>query len=331
MIQPYEDKIGSRELFASIVFIIAFKVTDMTPSILFKDGKSASWILPIISGLVVIIPLLALLYLLKKYKDKGIIEITYLLTGTYVGFIIALFLFLFYLLDTAVNSRNYVDIMSTMFFPRTPIMATLSFLLFGGYCIARQGIEGIGRTGIQNLFVSGVKNSPILSDIFVFAAVFPFVRSYKDFKKASLLGLGTSILTMLIYLLIFTMVFDYPPMEIISFPYQQLTTFVKVGRSIERIEPVYFFFWTLAAAIRFAIYIYLTTLLFAQVFKLKEFKPLLLPMTWLIILLGMLPENSVQEIFIIREKYLLNGTWEVFILLPLILIAIYKLRGEKMK
>jgi spore germination protein (amino acid permease) len=365
MIQQDESKIGSRELFALIVFIIAFKVTDMTPVILFKEGKNSSWILPVLSGLVIIIPLLVLLNLLNKYKDKGIIEIIYLLTGKYIGFIIALFLFLFYLADTAVNSRNYVDIMSTMFFSRSPIIGTFSILLIGGFFIAKQGLEGIGRTawfflgaqvivagtlfvlsgplmdtynifpiagpGIKELFVSGVKNSPILSDIFIFAAVFPFVRTYKDFKKSTLLGLGTSILTMVVYFIVFELVFDYFSMEIIAFPYQQLTAYVKVGRFITNIEGLYFFFWTLASVIRFAIYIYLTTLLFAQTFKLKEFKPLLLPMTWLIILLGMLPTNYVQEMFTIRQKYLLNGTWAVFILLPLILLSISKLRGEKVE
>lgn len=138
--------IGSREVFLITLFIIGTKITDMTPTFLYDKGMNSTWVLPLISGAFIIIPFLVVLSLLKKYQNKGLIDIIYTLSGKYVGFVISIYIFLQYLFITSINSRNYTDVLLTMYFPKTPRMIAYLALIAACYFIANRGLEAIGRT-----------------------------------------------------------------------------------------------------------------------------------------------------------------------------------------
>ncbi|OZM58080.1 hypothetical protein CIB95_00430 [Lottiidibacillus patelloidae] len=356
-----DGKLGTREFVALLLLTISLKVTDSTPTILLGKGENASWMLPIISASTILIPFLFLLSLLKKYKDKNIVEIGYSLTGNIFGFIIGMTLFLMMFVGTIANSRSYVEIISPMFFTTTPVPFLYILLLFVGYFVANRGFETIGRTawlivpyisvalallvifvwtdldpiflfpiagpGLKELVLSGVKNTTIFGELILIGVIYPFLRSYKTFKNGALLSLILTTITLSLFLAIYVMAFSFPPAKFIAFPFQNLTRMAQVGEALEHSESIYLGFWVMASTIHFAVYLYLAAALFAYTLKLKELEPLILPIAGLCFFVGMIPENYVETVFKFREGYF-NIYSLIFFFLPILLWSISRWKGR---
>lgn len=361
MISKTEGKVGFREQISMIIMVLLMKATDTTPTILFKDGKHAGWMLPILSATVVIIPFLVTLQLLKKYK-KGLIEIIYELTGKYLGFIIGMILFGLMLAALIINSRSYIDILSTMFFLKTPMIVLYLVLVIGMLFIAYRGLETISRTalvifpslqivflilvfasqkeihfdyihpilgsGIPNLLKSAVVHSSIWGDMFYFAIIFQFSKGYKEFKRTWLIGFGIVILEFTIVLVLYIISFDYPSIIYLNYPFQELTRAIRFGAYLTNPEAFFLAFWVMGAVAKFSINLYFVAVTFAYTLKLKEFEPLLIPFAALTLIIGMIPENFIKEVFVYRSV-LLNITWPFFLSLPILLWVISKIKGNK--
>ncbi|MFZ5987667.1 MAG: GerAB/ArcD/ProY family transporter [Bacillota bacterium] len=362
MIESTDRKIGTRELTALLIISISYKIADMTPITLFKEGQNAAWMMPVISALIMLIPFFALLSLLKKYENKGLIDLIYLLAGKYIGFIISIAIFAVTFAETVLNSRNFVDIQNALFYSNTPTIAIYILVTAGCFFVASRGFEVIA--GISRIFIPVIglviilliilawkdanfsylfpiagpgplellkgsfKNSFILWELFIFTTFFSFSRNYKSFKKASLLGLVVGIFVISLFIIIYTGIYDYPGVEELAFPFQKLKFYVNIGRFFRNIEAFFLFFWIIGFVIRFSAYLYLSTAIFAHSLRLKEFEPLLLPMAGLTILLGMIPPNSIKAILVLRENIVFNGSFILFFFLPPILWGISKLKGD---
>jgi spore germination protein KB len=354
-----DGKIGIREFTAIIMLTIGVKLSDSTPSLLFTKGTTATWMMPLVSVLVYILPLLILLKLLKKYQTLNLVEIIYTTTGKYFGALLCILLFLIMFIGTALNSRSYVDIVSPLFFTRTPLVFLYILLIGGSVFVAKRGFETIGRTawiiipyikivlfllicfvwgeldwvnmfpiggkGLDNVLKNGFLFNSIFGEIIILTVAFPFVRNYKSYTKATMIGLTISALEISLFVLIYIVAFSYPSVDSLAFPFQHLTRLASIGDFFDKTEPIYLGFWVMASVIHFAIYLYVTVLLFSYMLKLKEPEPLVLPFGGLILLVGMIPHNLNQTIFLSRENFLIASS----IIIPSIPFILWL--GDKMK
>jgi spore germination protein KB len=359
MIKLSDGKIGKREFLSIVMFSIGIKFADTTPDLLFQFGKNAAWMVPIFSMFMLGIPFLILLLLIKKYK-LGLTELLFALTGKYIGFVLCFAMFVIVFMDTAVNTRSYVDIVNAMYFQRTPIPYLLLMLLAVSFYIANRGFESIGRTawivlpyiqviilllvvfvlrdsdvmhifpiagpGMYQIIRQSAAHSAVFGEIILLAAFFPFVRGYKDFRFASIVGFTIACLQVAFFCAIYVFVYDYPAVRQLLFPFHQLARTATIGQSVTNVEAVFFFFWVISSAVRFSILLYMTVFLFGKLIRLKEFEPLLPPMTGFIFLLGLLPDNVVVA-NAIRER-LLNLSSVFLIALPFLLFLIDRWKGR---
>lgn len=365
MIKQTNGKIGLRELISLSCITIGFKITDMTATIIFQDNKNAGWIVPIISIILIIGPLFLLVSLLKKYKDKNLVDLIYTIMGKYLGFIICFLLFVVLFISTAANSRNYIDIMNTMFLTDTPVIVLYVLGFLGSYFIANRGFENIARTswfffivikvsfllvivfsltdinldflyplqgpGIKKLIHSGVRNTSIFAELFIITVFYPYLRSHRDLKLGNTISMGIAITELTLFYIIYISVFDYPPISDVAFPFHQLTMFISTERFFTGLEAFFIPFWVIGATIRYAFYLYATTVLFGYTMKIKEFEPLLLPFTALIIMVGMIFENPVETILFFKKYIIMQNSWLFLILLPVALWIIDKVKGDRKK
>lgn len=356
------NKIGTRELTAIIMYMLGIELSNATPTFLFKDGKNAAWMLPFVSGLIAFISLGILLKLLKKYENKGLMDIVYELTGKYVGFIIGMLLFFIMLFYAAINSRSYVDIINVVFFIKTPTIILYIILIGSSLFIAKRGFEAIGRTsyitqpyvltavfvylvlilrqchfeylkpilgaGIKEIITSGAKNSSMFADIIVISVIYKKVIGYKEYKLASIIGLSFGIIIVSIFCMIFVAVFDYPPVVIINYLFHTAARVIYVGRFIGNMEAFFLIFWLVAALVRYSVYIYIGTAFLAYTLQLKEVKPLLLLFSALALMFGMLPENYFQAVELIKRMVMGYSGFFIYSL-PVILFMLSNIKEKK--
>ncbi|WP_281890240.1 GerAB/ArcD/ProY family transporter [Paenibacillus sp. YYML68] len=353
-----DGKSGGREFMSIILLSMMVKVSDTTPALLYQAGLTAAWLIPLLSLLIIAGPLLLLQHLLKRY-NVGLIELLYKLTGRYVGFIIGMSAFTIMFWGTVVNSRSYADIVNFMFYPKTPLIILYTLLIAASCYIASKGLETLGRTswviipyvigvylilvalvrkdielanlapymgpGFGQVAVSSFKYSSIFAEVFLLSIFYPCVRSDKEYRYANWLGLGTVVLLMMLFLIIFVAVFDFHSTRKEAFPFQHLTRFADIGPYIQHIEALFLGFWVMAGVVHFGIYIYIVTAILGQTLKLDKWEPLLLPMSGLILFTGMLPENITATLLLSRERLLFLASL-FFIVLPLLLSLLNMVR-----
>lgn len=364
VVQINESKAGIKEYIALLMLCLGIKATDSTPVLFFKLAMNSGWMIPVISSVITFISLVCMLAILKKYKDKNIIQISYDLLGKYIGLIIGMYFVIYALLLSALHIRQYSDIMTTIYFARTPLTAVVLILTASSCIVARFGFEAIcrvswmalpwilaivvaflvliynlikidylfpiGGAGIKPLIKGGVMYSGLFSEVIIFAVIFPKVKSYKIYKVSSFIGLFYGVVLITVMSAMYLMVLDYPPIIINATPFHTVARLIYGGRFISNLEAFFFLFWIIASIIRFSMYSFITTEIFSMTIKHNESKPLVIPISALIMLIALMPKNFVQNVFIVRVISL-NTMWVVIYVLPIVLLFISGRKGRHRK
>lgn len=362
MLKQVDGKIGIREYFALVTFCIATKASDNTSTLLLKSGENATWIMVILSGIIMIIIYLTTLSLLKSYKDKNLIEITYSVFGKFLGFVFGCVIITSIFASITINSRTTVNILNAFFFPTTPPMIHYIILLGGSWFIAKRGFEAIGRgcwmflpyaivsillliattmkemdlssifpiagPGVTNLFKGGFLYSSIFADIIVLTLFFPFVRTYKAFTISSLLGLFFSVATLSLFTFAFSSLYGYNVLNLLNYPFQALARASHIGRFANNIDAAYLIMWAIGSLLHYSIYLYALATALGYVFRFMNFERFLLPCILVIPVIGMIPKNNVNITYFFRDSLLKSASY-FFVFFPLLLFLVSKLRGDK--
>lgn len=355
------NKIGTREFFAIVAFTMGMQTADTTPTLLFKEAKSAAWIMVLVSSIIPLICLPILLKLFDRYKGKGLIDIIYQLTGKYIGLIIGIILTMEIISFSAINTRSYIDILSDVFFQNTPKLVLYLVLIAGSCLIAIHGLEAIGRfawislpyvlvsiiifivlvlkdlnpaylfpifgSGIKSIIKGGVTNSTIYGEMIFFTILFPFARNPKDYKIANIIGLSFVAFTISLFCAIYIMAFDYPSVVIINYPFQTLARLLYIGRFLGNLEAFFLAFWVIGSIVRFSVYLYIDAAFLSYTLKLKKIEALIIPCAALTLVMGIIPENFFQAIQV-SKIFLSRITLVSIYLLPFILLIISQLKGD---
>ncbi|ASK63678.1 hypothetical protein CFK37_16690 [Virgibacillus phasianinus] len=353
-------KIGIKEYIAIILLTIGTKLADDLPSIIYNSLYNAAWMMPIISGILVIIPLYLLIKTMMYYKEKSLLEIVVHLLGKYLGFIVIFALWIVGSITIIIDTAIYTDIIGTMYFSRTPTI--ILYFVLVGVCAygAKRGIEQIGSvarallpyikisilialilTMIQGnldflfpFFGPGewtvIKESSlrlsIYGDILYLSLLTPYIRNANDFKKGTWIAFVILVAELTIAFFAYLLLFDFESVRMLSYPFHEVIRYINFG-FLTNVETFFFPFWLIATFVRFAVYFYLNGILFGRLFRIKDFEHVIPSLATLFLLLGMILENNPIALTHVRD-YLLIFVTPIFFGLPCILWIVAKLKGD---
>ena len=355
-----KGKIGLKELLALILLDVGTKVADDTPHTFYEDFGTAAWIGILLIGLITLIPILLLTKLIKLYKDKNLIDIILHLFGKYIGFVLLFILWIMQVFANISNSAIYTDIIGTMYFNRTPVVVIYVVLVAVAAYGAKKGVEYIGSSAWVILFwvilslliifvvtfvqgeftyifpilgtggweiVKGSYNhSSLLTDFLYFGFIASNVKNSTVFNKGIWIGFSIVILSFVLALIGYVMLFDYYGVRMFDYPYHETIRYIEIG-FLTNVELLFFPFWLVSSFIRFSFYLYLSALLFGALFKIKHFEYVVPALASLTILVGLMPESAVFSMNKLKIIFL-NVIAPVFLLLPILLWITAKLKGD---
>ncbi|MET3508007.1 GerAB/ArcD/ProY family transporter [Halalkalibacter oceani] len=354
------NKVGVREFIAVILLLIGSKLADNTPAILVQEARNSFWMIPLVALAVFIPPFLLFLHLLKKHQNKNLIELVNHILGRYAGFVLGLLIFIVTFLTLIIDSRSFVEELSVLYYPKTPLLVLLGVLLLICGLGARLGLQHVMAAswvilpyvkvsviflfllaltnnewrrifplwgdGFQILLIEGVRNVSLFTDLFLLTMAYTSLRRTTAFHRASYWGLGIVSLELCIAFLLYATMFDYKSIDTVAYHFHEVTQYIHLGIYFTNIETYFMFFWLLAVIIRFIIYLYFATWIFAAVFNIKNFRQLVFPLAVLTIWLGILPENSI-ELTLLYRKELFLAISLLFLTTPFLLWAVEKMKG----
>ncbi|MCM3567270.1 endospore germination permease [Neobacillus mesonae] len=362
MARNEKDYVGYREIFAIVFLTVGSKATDMNIVLLFEDGLNAAWMIVIGSFLLIVPSLFLLNLVMKKYETKNLLEIIQLTLGKPAALLIGLVFLLYVLIVTASDTRSYVTQLITINFPNTPLFVIyLCFLLL---CLwgAKKGWESVASiawmilpylllsigflaflllregevyrtfplfgTGKWEIAKASFKYTYLYSEAFLLAMMYPFVKNHQNYTKGLYSSLGFAVIFMAFMYLSYLWVFDFRSVGKITYPFNEAIRLVSLGRTIANIETFFITVWLVGVFVKFMVYIFFLCKIFGFVFRIDEYEYVVVPITLLILVMGMIPENNEVNMFFIRKGIAVYFKY-VILFLPPLLWGVTKIKGAK--
>ncbi len=294
-----------------------------------RPAGSAGWLAVILAGLFALVLVWLIARLCQEFPDKTIVEMAIDLLGNNMGVGAVILLLLLWLLSAAFILRTFGEINRDFLLPNTPIEITiLGILLAGGY-LARKGIEPLARLGQFSLPISillglgsfllsfpGADSTNLLplwgrgwqgvlrgaaSTNFAFVGyevllvLLPFLNKPKRAKAAGLVAVGTVTILYTLLTIVCLAVFGACSTAKILWPTLIVARTIELpGLFLERIDVFIYTVWLVQVFLLQSIMVYVLSLLWARIMKIKEHKILVWPLVPVIYFLALFPLNIAQ-------------------------------------
>lgn len=333
--KQHPGKLGIREYIAIAILMVGSKATEDTPAALYSHIQTAAWMIPILAGAIICIPLILLLKTLSIFPDKNLFEVIQKLLGKYIGFFICLFIFMINSYAITFDSRTYTNIIRAFYFTTTPTLFIYSLLMFVCAYGAKKGIQHIGSVSYIVIFfviisfylalILSVKDSnldsifpiwgtgkleilkesanrlTLYADFFILTMIIPYAASFKDFQKGTWIAFCYVIIHFTIATLVFICLFDTTILGM-AYPFHTAIRYISFGDFLSNIEIFFFPIWLMAAFIRFAAFLYINSFMFGHLFKIKNFEYLIPALAVIYLLIGSIPETPMDVALVYKSK-----------------------------
>ncbi|WP_026881529.1 GerAB/ArcD/ProY family transporter [Clostridium akagii] len=322
--------ISSSQLMFLIIGLI--QASTLTSAFISGITKQDTWIVLLAGFIICLFLLWIYTSMSKKFPGKNLIEINGKIYGEYFGKIMGILYIYYFWFIIPANLRFITDFFSTYLFPETDnvVFAIITIII----CIytVKKGIEVIARSGfilailsiIVCIFITIVTikdmrlsnflpffqvnfkefiegTNLIISipfgEIIVFLMIFPYVNHIKQVKKIAFGGLIIG------GILFFNVIFrntailgNIAGIQVI--PSYQVAKNINIGNVIERMEVLIAVVLLFNVFLKICIFYYATVLSIAQVFKLRCYKPLVIPVGVISVILSMtMFPSTVDEVY----------------------------------
>ncbi|KJS82061.1 MAG: spore gernimation protein [Peptococcaceae bacterium BICA1-8] len=351
-----------------LIFITRITLTfTYLPALTSPPKNQDVWLSGLLSFPIQLLFAVPVYLLWKRFPSQSIIQYSQSIVGK-AGKLIGVLYVWFIIHFTAITLCQFCKFLTTAVAPETPMLFFgISLTLFCAYA-ARNGVEVMGRMSEiiapiimiasitivvllakdMNLevFTPVLEKGflPVLHGGFTIAArsveiigiamVLPYLN---DRKKAKTVFIFTFLLRLIFFLIItitILAIFGVEEVKNRLFSFFSAVRLVSIGGFLERIESVHMGIWVLGVFIKITFYYYLAVLGMGQLFNLKDYRPLILPVGTIIIPLGILIGPSIVELKEFTSYKIF--TWYslffmVFIPSILLFIAIFRKKGVRQK
>ncbi|MGG3283895.1 GerAB/ArcD/ProY family transporter [Paenibacillus solani] len=336
------------------------------PSGMASMAKQDAWIASLVGMGFGFIILTVQWQLSRKYPETNLLSLSEKLLGKWIGKTVnLLFLVTLFLGGPAPVLHDVGLFMTVQMLPETPIQAII--YLFGLLVIlgVRLGLEVLARSAellfpwflllfismsilllstikwenAQPILESGV--SPIIPAAISFVSIaflpnivlmiiYPgSVNRAEDTHKAVYIGslIGGLVLFMIIALSILVLGPEVTARN--QYPSYMLAKKINIGNFLQRIEAVMAVMWFITLFFRISLYIYAITIGLSQIFNIKNYQPLVLPIGWIMAMVSVFIYPNVPYETQFNEKTWGPYTITVGFLFPLLLLCLHFLRKKR--
>jgi spore germination protein KB len=348
-------KFGIREGISLIMVSICTQVFLNLPRIMIESAGTAGWMLVIYLSVIAYLVLFIILKLYPPFEGKDLLDIAEIAGGSFLRIITGIMIIIHSALILSIILREFTEDLKIIALPTSPISYVTFFFVIGMIIGAYAGIVPIVRlcslavpvitigyliihigmypyydltrllplfgTGVKNIFVEGIPKVSVYSGLVFLFIIAPFLKTKENLNKVGYIGTVLSALILFISTFIYSIVAPYPASMEMFLPFYHLARIFYFGLFFQRLESVFIFIWVMAALLYLSAELFILSHVFAKTFKLKYYRPLLLPLTVLIFTFSLIPENLVSTIEL-ETLYFRNYAWIVtFTLVPMILVV----------
>lgn len=357
-------RISSRQfLILSMLFTVGSAIL-VVPSGIAALAKQDAWIATLV-GLAAGIILICMYNLLaKQYPGKTLVEMLDALLGKWLGRTVALvFVVTLFLCGPSAVLNILGNFLTTQMMPETPIQSL--YILFAVIVMMAVflGIETFSRSAelifpwIALLYIAfivlvtfDVKPTNILPVLengmkpiwpaalsFICTAFLPNVillmiipsvdnrrnEAGRAFLIGSILGSVVTIVIITMTIMVFGPDFTARSM----YPSYALARKISIGNFLQRLEAIMATIWFISLYFRLTIYMYAISIALAQIFNLKEYRPLVLPLGMLLVVMSLIVYPNITYQYSWDARTWIPYTLVIGFILPLLMLCLSGFRN----
>lgn len=358
------EKIKITPLQALMLGISSITVTGhllFIPVIINHSGRD-SWI----ALLLATVPSIALGFLVAaltvRYPGQTLVEYSQAIMGKWLGKCIALLFILYFFHDASLSIRGFGEFFTTAVTPRTPIMVYMVCIVLLSVYAVRNGLEVMARTnqaflilmmiigvvasvithkdkdyhnflpilehGMKPIFTGMVTITSLFSTIFVLSMIFPFINHTDKLRRSSMITMIVLVLMFLGPLTGIVAIYGAERAMGLYFPSFQTLRDIEVGQ-LQRLDIVGIMLWSMGSYAKISTFLFATIVGVAQIFNLKEYKSLAVPIGLLVIIVSLINSESLIDVYrFFSDTY---PYYSVFfgLVLPLMLLTTSLIRKSR--
>ncbi|RKD31386.1 GerAB/ArcD/ProY family transporter [Thermohalobacter berrensis] len=288
-------------------------------------GTPDIWLAVLLGGLIVLVFGYIVAKLSQRFPDKTFFEYSLDITGKSIGYLINIFIVVYFTLLAAYEARILAELIRTYLLSRTPIEVIITIFISVGVYLVVGGINplvrifefffpivvflflftmfiGLSIFELENLRpVLGQGIMPVLKGVqatalsylgFEIMLIFTsFMEKPKDAVKATFIGISLTIVCYLITVVVAIGGLTVKEAQSLTWPTAAVAAEGEIpGAFLERFEVFFTIMWTLAIFTTYAIAHYISGLGLGQIFK-RNINPFIYGLVPVIYIIAMAPQN----------------------------------------
>jgi spore germination protein KB len=331
----------------------------LVPAITARHAKQDMWLSPFWASFIGFLTVYIAVRLHHLYPQKTLIEYSEDILGKFLGRAVGLIFLFYYLHASGIIIREYGEFIVGTFLIRTPLVFVMGSMILVCSFAVRSGVEVIGRLAemivpvviililtviillipdmkVANMFpimekgmMPSLMGSMIpqgwFSEFLLIAFLLPYVADRNKAKKWGMISVIAVMLTLsfiniavLFVLGGLTDGFIYPAMSAVRY--------ISIADFLEHLESIVMALWVAGVFLKITVFYYAVVLGTAQWLNLSDYRPIIFPMGFLIVLFAVWSTPNLMEL-----THYLGGSsvfyrLSIQVVLPLILLFIAKWR-----
>ncbi|MBA2940608.1 endospore germination permease [Paenibacillus sp. CGMCC 1.16610] len=299
------------------------------PSITMKTAGIDMWMTPILSAMVGLLSVIVMYRLYIKYPELTFIQYTEAILGVYAGKALSGFFLVSFIFTNGLVLREYGEFVIGNFLHETPMALVIFCMVAVCAYVLYEGIEVLARVS-QILIPSAVliifimlilmipdlhpkEMFPILGDgplpllvgslvpsswftqFFMLSFLYPFLNKKRHVLQWSFLSVGIVMITLLTINLTILLMFGSLTVQF-NYAFLIAVRYISISDFLEHIEALVMTIWIIGMFIKVSLIYYATVLGTAQCLGLSDYRPLIVPVGFLILLLSFWVSPNFQEL-----------------------------------
>ncbi|PKM73102.1 MAG: spore gernimation protein [Firmicutes bacterium HGW-Firmicutes-16] len=356
-----EGKFGVQEAVCLASIAISSKIFFSSPGYLTRFVGAAGWYMTIISCVTAIIAFKLIMMLFKQFPGKNIIDIFELTLGRGTGFFFSISFVAFFLYSDGILIREFIGVTKTFILTDTPLSVLAVLFVAVVMVVAVLGLESIARVakffaytllfffvfvillcvqnyqvtnlfpvggyGIDKTLIHGLKRCSAYDEVMILTVFAGSLQGTKYLKKAGCISLFISGAIISIGLFCFSLAFPVQVLQELTSPMFTMARSISYGAFLQRLDPIFVFMWTISTLITGAIFFYSSVSCYCKIFRIRDTKPVILPMGILLFLIVMMPK-SLLSVISGGVQTLRGYGWVVLFVLPIICLFVNAFKKE---
>lgn len=333
----------------------------LVPSITAKHAHQDLWLSPILASLIGFFTVFIAYQLNKLFPNETIIQYSEHILGKVLGKLLGVIFLLFYLHITGIIVREYGEFVSGTSLFHTPMVVIIGTMVLVCSFAVRGGLEVMGRSAeiivpvvillyvlifillikdleVKNLFPvleKGIKPSIMgsivpqswFSEFILISFFLPYVKTRKKGMQWAMISV-LSVMVLMVLTNIMNLLLFGKLTASLTYPVMVAARYISIAEFLEHLESIVMAIWIGGTFIKITVFYYALVLGTAQWLKLSDYRPVVLPIGFLILLNGFWSAQSLQELSHFLATSAAFYFLSVQVVVPVILLVLAFIRDK---